>query len=84
MKTDDTHVECVSDFCGSECRGQPGAWADLWRRANGTQYVSLGGGWLYYAKNTPDVIDESSPHFRPFLAACDKGEDFAYAKRHFA
>lgn len=84
MKTKDTHLECVSDFCGNDWKGQPGAWADLWKRKDGTRYISLGGGWEHYAKNTPEVIDESSPHFLPFLSACDKGEDFGYAKQHFA
>ena len=80
----DKHIECVSDFCGNEYPFKPGAWADLWERADGSRYISLGGGWCYYAEKTPDTIDETSPHFKPFLKACDAGEDFGYAREHFS
>lgn len=80
MKTD-THVECVSDFCGNH--KHPGAWADLWQRPDGTLYVRLGGGWEFYGAKSPEVVDQSSPHFNAFLKACNADSDFAYAKKHW-
>lgn len=76
------HLECISDYCGNE-RTTPGAWADLWERADGTKYITLGGGWPYYGKNTPEVIEENSQHYLPFIQACNDGEDFAYARKHW-
>jgi hypothetical protein len=81
MKPDE-HVECVSDFCGNN--KHPGAWADLWKRSDGSTYIALGGDWCFYGENTPETIDETSPHFKPFLQACDADSDFAYVKRHFS
>jgi hypothetical protein len=78
---DDTHVACVSDFCGNW--KDPGTWADLFQRPDGTRYIQLGGGWLYYAKDTPEVIEETSEHFVPFLAACDECADIGYAREHW-
>ena len=77
----DRQVKCVSDFCGSY--ESPGAWADLYERKDGTRYIRLGGGWLYYGKNTTEFIEDSDPHFVPFLKACDECEDFTYARTHW-
>lgn len=81
MSKTDKHIECVSDFCGNHKK--PGAWADLWERPDGSRYVSLGGGWQYYAPGTPETIDQSSLHFQPFLKACETGEDFGYAAKNW-
>ena len=83
MKTTkpDKHVECVSDFCGNH--KDPGAWADIFERPDGTRYIGLGGAWLCYAEQTPEFIEEDDPHFQPFLDACEKCEDFGYAKEHW-
>ena len=82
MKTKkDRHVDCISDFCGNT--RNPGAWADLWERPNGSRYITLGGGWEFYCDAPPEKIEENDPHFLPFQVACDKGEDFGYAKQNF-
>jgi hypothetical protein len=81
-QTGHTHVRCVSDFCGNT--RSPGAWADIFQRHDGTHYVGLGGGWAYYARNTPEIIDEKNPHYLPFLNACDAGDDFAYARKNWS
>lgn len=78
---DHEHIACVSDFNGNY--RQPGAWADIFRRPDGTRYIGLGGGWRYYAQTCPDIIEESSPDFAPFLAACDEGDDFAFAAKRW-
>lgn len=78
----DKHIECVSDFCGNY--KHPGAWADIWERPDGSRYIVLGGAWTFYAENTPETIDERSPHFAPFLVACADGSDFGYAKKHWS
>jgi len=77
----DTHIECVSDFCGNTWN--PGAWADLWERPDGSRYITLGGGWEFYAECTPETVNQDSPHFLPFLAACESGDDFGYAEQHW-
>jgi hypothetical protein len=78
----DKHIECVSDFCGNNYN--PGAWADVYERPDGSRYIALGGGWEFYAPHTPEVIEESDSHYAPFLAACDAFEDFGYAKLHWS
>jgi hypothetical protein len=80
-KQKDTHIECVSDFCGN--RKSPGAWADIFQRPDGTRYIGLGGAWQFYAENCPEIIEQNSPHYAPFLAACATGEDFGYAAKHW-
>ena len=77
----DHHLECVSDFCGNH--KSPGAWADKFARADGTEYVALGGGWVFYGVNTPEFIDSEDPHYAPFLESCADGTDFAYARQHW-
>lgn len=81
LHDDDTHVECVSDFCGNY--RHPGAWADLFQRPDGARYLRLGGGWEFYGSNTPEVIEETDEHFAPFLKACEQDSDFDYAKTHW-
>lgn len=75
------HVECISDFCGNY--KSPGAWADLYECKDGSQVIMLGGGWVFYGKNTPEFIHDTSEHFKPFLEACENNSDFAYVKEHF-
>lgn len=77
------HLECVSDFNGNDWAGKPGAWADLWERPDGSRVITLGGGWEFYAPGAPGEIPDTSPHFKPFLAACETGDDFGYARRHW-
>lgn len=77
----DKHIECVSDFCGNNYN--PGAWADIYERPDGSRYIALGGGWEFYAPHTPEVIEESDPHYAPFIAACATCEDFGYARLHW-
>lgn len=77
----DVHIECVSDFCGNA--RNPGAWADLWRRDDGSRYVALGGDWQSYAPHAPDVIDETDSRFAGFLAACDSGDDFGFVAKNW-
>lgn len=78
----DTWIECTSDFCGNN--KHPGAWSDLWERPDGTKYLRLGGGWAFYGDQTPEMIDQSSAHFLPFLKACENDSDFGYAKKHWS
>jgi len=77
----DAHVECVSDFCGTHTH--PGAWADIYQRKDGSQYIALGGGWAFYGKNTPTYVEESDPLYKPFLVACKNRTDFAFAHKHW-
>ena len=80
--TEDKHIECVSDYCGNYKHA--GAWADIFERPDGSRYISLNGGWEFYAQNTPEFIEDSDPHYGPFLAACETYEDFGYAERHWS
>ena len=80
IKTD-KHIECISDFCGNY--KSPGAWADIFERADGTRYIGLGGGWEFYCDYPPKIIHQDSPHYAPFIEACNKWEDFGYAKKHW-
>lgn len=77
----DEHLRCVSDFCGNH--RHPGAWADLFRRPDGTEYLQLGGGWIFYGENTPEIIEQGDPRFQPFLRACEDTSDFVYAEKHW-
>ena len=77
----DTHIECISDFCGNN--KTPGHWADLWERPDGRRYITLGGGWTFFTENAPDSIDATSPHFAAFIVACESGEDIGYVREHF-
>lgn len=81
-EVEDRHVECVSDFCGNN--RNPGAWADIYERPDGSRYIALGGGWEFYAPHTPPEIEKSNPHYEPFLAACETCEDFGYAELHWS
>ena len=81
MDPEPRHVACISDFCGNY--RSPGAWADLWQRPDGSQFITLGGGWTFYGPGTPAQIEQESPHFTPFLAAAAADEDFAYAAKHW-
>jgi hypothetical protein len=80
--SEDTHLECVSDFCGNI--RNPGAWADVFQRPDGSKYVALGGGWEFYAARTPERIEESDALYAPFLASCDAQEDFGFARLHWS
>lgn len=75
------HLACISDFCGNH--KSPGAWADLYEKPDGTRRIALGGGWKFYGAKSPKFIDEGDPHFVPFLAACETGEDFGYARKNW-
>lgn len=72
----DTHLECISDFCGNH--RHPGAWADIWQRQDGSKYATLGGDWEFYAPNAPETIEETDPRWEGFLKACEEGTDFGY------
>lgn len=78
------HIECISDFCGNNSTGKPGAWADIYEKDDGSKVIVLGGGWEFYAKNTPIEIPESDKHYQPFIEACNNQTDFGYAMEHWS
>ena len=82
MSNEDKHVECISDYCGNAYK-DCGAWADIYERPDGSRYITLGGGWEFWATNPPDVIEDSNEHYTPFIEACAKCEDFGYAATHW-
>ena len=81
QKPEDKHLECISDFCGNP--RTPGHWADVFERPDGSRYVQLGGGWEYFTEIVPDVIEDSSEHYEPFIQACADDDDIGYVEKHF-
>jgi hypothetical protein len=75
------HVDCISDFCGND--RNPGFWADIFQRPNGTSYVSLGGGWMHYHATAPCSIEDSDPIYVQFLKACEADVEIQFLRDNF-
>ena len=82
MKTEDKHIECISDFCGNFKTN--GAWADLYERPDGSRYVMLGGDWEQFGEHSPACLEDTDELFAPFLASCEQDEDFGFARQHWS
>jgi hypothetical protein len=80
-KKEDTHIECLSDFCGNY--KSPGAWADLSQRPDGSRYIALGGDWIHYAPHAPEIIEGSDARFAGFVEACERNEDFTFVRENW-
>lgn len=81
LAVDDTHVECVSDFCGNH--RSPGHWADVFERPDGSRYVGLGGDWEFYHEHAPSIIEQTDARYDGFLAACLTGDDIKFIRDNF-